>query len=104
MTPAPIRCGALVRWCIHLNRRCEAVVLRGEVKAVPYTEADKPAAFGGCALVTVRDTDGRAWIERDIVLLVGDLVAVQLRPAAEVVPIGAPVGGEVRLLPGEVRS
>lgn len=90
MTPRLLP-GTLVRWCIHPNRPCVAIVLSGEIKTLPYSP--------GCALVTIRDVEDRRWVERDVVLLIGDLVAVGRGEAAEVVPIGVPAGGGCRMLP-----
>jgi hypothetical protein len=86
-----IHAGALVRWCVHLSRPSEAIVLQGRVKTYPYSP--------GCALVTIRDADGREWVERDAVLLIGDLVVVGRCETAEVIPLGVAVGGGCRLVP-----
>ena len=80
MTPRLLP-GSLVRWCMRTSRPCEAIVLQGEIKSIPHSP--------GCALVTIRDVEDRLWVDRDVVLLIGDLVAVGCGQPAEVVSIGA---------------
>ncbi|MEQ8395026.1 hypothetical protein [Thalassobaculum sp.] len=83
MSAPRIMAGTDVRWCIHCRpcdatRVHDAIVLNGTVQTYrtgsPY------------ALVTVRDHDGRDWINRDVYLPVTDLTpvarVVALRPRA----------------------